>query len=39
MNKYILHLPDDWDARKQRVMSAPRYKESEGVARDLPQGV
>ena len=39
MNKYILHLLDDWDARKQRVMSAPHYKESEGVAHDLPQGV
>ena len=39
MNKYILHLLDDWDAREQRAMSAPHYKESEGVARDLPQGV
>lgn len=28
----------DWATRKRKVLLAPRYKERDGVARDLPRG-
>nr|XP_033705236.1 uncharacterized protein LOC117310239 [Tursiops truncatus] len=39
MHKYIWYMLDDSEARKEKAVSAPHYKESEGVAHDLPRGV
>ena len=39
MSKYIWYTLADSEARKQKAVSVPHYKESEGVAHDLPRGV
>lgn len=39
MHKYIWYMLDDSEARTEKAVSAPHYKESEGVAHDLPRGV